>query len=583
MSMQNISEGQKRLLICISLSIIILSIYSQVSHFSFVAFDDQVYVTNNAHIQSGITWENIIWAFSSMEAGFWQPLTWLSLLLDFEIYRLDAGGYHLTNLLIHLFNAILLFLVLEGMTKALWQSAFVAMLFAVHPLNVEPVAWISSRKDLLSTFFFFMAIGAYGLYVKNISIYKYFLVLCFFILGLMAKSMVATLPVVLLCLDFWPLARCRIIKKNRVNMGIVLGKNSGRDTLTWLVSEKIPFIAIALVFISLTFIAENRLGALPSLTSYPLWVRFENASVAYILYIMKMLFPAELSIFYLHPGRYDTWQIIGSLIILAGIMLTVFLLRRKMPYVLVGWLWYLGTMAPVIGIVQIGGHLLADRYAYIPLVGLFIMTAWSIGDIAKRGRGVKKVVLSLALLSIISLSFLSHFQVRHWQNTVSIFEHAVNVAPYNYVALDNLGIAMMRENRLPEAQLNFEKAISLNPQYASVYNNYGNLLVKQGYAEEAKKKYEQALRINPHFAEAHFNLSVLLTNQDDLEEATKHLRIAMDINPRNADYHAVLGVIMIKRKKYSEARKSLQESLRLHPDAKDALLYLKYLDSFEEE
>ena len=216
MSMQNISEGQKRLLICISLSIIILSIYSQVSHFSFVAFDDQVYVTNNAHIQSGITWENIIWAFSSMEAGFWQPLTWLSLLLDFEIYRLDAGGYHLTNLLIHLFNAILLFLVLEGMTKALWQSAFVAMLFAVHPLNVEPVAWISSRKDLLSTFFFFMAIGAYGLYVKNISIYKYFLVLCFFILGLMAKSMVATLPVVLLCLDFWPLARCRIIKKNRV-------------------------------------------------------------------------------------------------------------------------------------------------------------------------------------------------------------------------------------------------------------------------------------------------------------------------------------------------------------------------------
>jgi protein O-mannosyl-transferase len=498
-------------LICLALAILTIITFGSLKDCGFINLDDNTYVYENAYVQSGLNWNNIGQAFSfSSElverSSNWHPLTWLSLMLDYQIFGLNPQGYHLINLLFHVLNTILLFLILYRMTKKLWPSAFVACLFAIHPLHVESVAWISERKDVLSTFFWMLTIGAYSYYVEHPGFRRYFFVLLFFVLGLLAKPMLVTLPFVLLLLDYWPLQRFQEIKP---------GDSEYKWSLIYpLLREKIPLFVLIILSSIATYIVQQKGGAVHS-EAFPLVVRIGNAFVSYIAYIGKMIWPGNLAVFYLHPGALLLWQVLGSVFLLIAITLVVIWKTKRTPYLATGWLWYLGTLVPVIGIVQVGSQSMADRYTYIPLIGLLIMIAWGVPDLLKKWKYQKEILLTLSALIILCFSIITWTQVGYWQNNITSHSHTLKVTNYNWPIYICRGIAYADLGNYRQAIDDYSQAIELKPDYAEVYNYRGKAYYGLSNYRQTIDDYGKAIELKPDYTEAYINRGAVYLKQGD--------------------------------------------------------------------
>jgi len=552
-----IRRRQKAILITLVLLALTLIVYWQVQHHEFVYYDDQDYVMENVHVQKGLTWENLKWAFTATECGFYQPLTWLTYMADFELYRFKAGGYHWTNLLFHLANTVLLFWVLSLMTGSLWRGGFVAALFALHPLHVESVAWIAERKDVVSGFFWILTMGAYLYYTKNPGIGRYLAVLTLFTLGLMAKPMAITLPFVLLLLDLWPLRRFGMIN--------ILEKGNKKRAIR-LILEKIPLFMISIVFIAVSFVTVKEADALRTLDQFPFFVRVANAFISYGAYIRKMFLPWDLAMPYSHLGLMNYWLTALSAALILLISVIVFRRIKTQPYLSVGWLWYLGTLVPVIGLVQIGAHAMGDRYTYLPLVGLFIMLVWGVSDLVLPLRNGRYALAFLGSILLVSMVFLSYRQVGYWKDTVTLSRHAITVTEGNYLAHNNLGGALDREGQADEAIRHYGEAIRIMPSYADAWYNIGTTLAKQGKSVQAIPFYEKALQYQPEFVEAYNNLGTALFKQGRYDESIVYFRQALQIDPGYAEAYNNIGVVLAGKEQYAESVKYFQEALRIKPD-----------------
>jgi hypothetical protein len=548
-------------LICLALVTLTVITFWQLKDCGFISLDDNIYVYENAYVQSGLNGNSVKQAFSSelaKHSGHWHPITWLSLMLDHSIFGLNPHGYHLVNLLFHVMNTILLFLILRRMTKTLWPSAFVACLFAIHPLHVESVAWIVERKDVLSTFFWMLTMGAYSYYVEHPGFRRYCFVLLFFALGLMSKSMLVTLPFVLLLLDYWPLRRFSEIipdqkiqaeefnfvpsdkqkkksKKKDAVKEILEVKKPADPEYKWsliypLLLEKIPLFALAIISSIVTYLAAHSAGAIHS-EEMSLGVRIGNAFISYIAYMGKMIWPSNLAVFYPHPGGLIPWQVLGSVFLLIVITLVVIWKAKKSPYLVTGWLWYLGTLVPVIGIVQAGSQAMADRYTYIPLIGLFIIVAWGVPDLLKKWNHRKEILLALSALSILCLSIITWTQVGYWQNSIALFDHTLKVTDHNWLISNNRGIANNILGHYSQAIKDFDRAIEIKPDYAEAYYNRGLSYKGLGNYSQTIEDYSRAIQINARLAEAYNNRGNVYGVLGHYSQAIKDFDRAIEIKP----------------------------------------------------
>ena len=547
----SLPEGNKKILISLCLALMVLLSFQEVRNNDFINFDDLSYVTDNTHVQGGLGYEGFMWAMTTSHASNWHPLTWLSLMADYELYWLNPAGYHWTSLLFHMANTVLLFLVLNRMTGALWRPVFVAALFAVHPLHVESVAWIAERKDVLSTFFWMLTMGAYVRYVHHPGLPRYLAVLLAFILGLLAKPMLVSLPFVLLLLDYWPLRRFRF------------GQLSG---LSRLIVEKVPLFIFSGVSALVTFLVQKNSEAVASLEFLSVGMRLTNAFVSYAAYVVKAFWPTGLAIFYPHPGAWPVWQVVWSVLLVVGVTVCAAACIRRYPYCIVGWLWYLGTLIPVIGLVQVGSQAMADRYTYIPLIGLFIVVVWGVADLLRGWRYGRTagVVAAIAVLS--ALMVVTWFQVQRWRDSITIFTHALKVTEGNYLAHNNLGMALKKIDRPGQAKGHFRAAINIKPNYAPAYNNLGYLLTREGRTEEGMQFYLKALQIRADNVDVLFNLGETLASQGRIEEAIVSYREALRLKPESSVVHNNLAVALTKKGRLNEAASEYREALRLKPD-----------------
>ena len=548
------------LTICVFLMVAILVVFSQMYSHDFISLDDGVYVTENPYVSSGFTGAGFVWAFKMFNSANWHPLTWLSHMLDCQLFGLKAGLHHLTSLLFHMANSILLFFVLRRMTGAIWRSGFVAALFALHPLHVESVAWISERKDVLSAFFWMLTMLAYVRYTERPGFNRYLLVLIFFTLGLMSKSMVVTLPFVLLLIDFWPLCRVRwgqLCEENRARF-----QESQALRLVW---EKIPLFALAGMSCVLTVLSEQGGGATRSLDLYPIETRLANALISYASYIGKTFWPFDLA-FYTYQRMIPIWKLSGAGLLLIGLSVMSVMAARRRPYVLVGWLWYVGALVPVIGLVQVGDQPMADRYTYIPLIGLFILIAWGTSDMVKRwryGRTALGTTMGLAVLCLIVVSWL---QVRHWKDSISIFTHTINAVADNYGAHNRLGVALEKSGRQEEAIGHYSEALRIAPRYGDAHNNLGRIMAAKGRLDAAIDHFRQALRARPGWALVHYNLGVAKASQGRFDEAVRHFSESLKRKPDYVEVYNNLGIVLAKQGKANEAIECFSKALSISPE-----------------
>jgi Flp pilus assembly protein TadD len=571
-------SGQARW-VCLALIAANLIVYAPVWHHGFVNFDDDDYVTANPVVQHGLTWHGVAWALTTDHASNWHPLTWLSHMLDVQLYGLDPGAHHLTNLLLHIANTLLLFGLLNRMTGALGRSAFVAGLFAVHPLHVESVAWVAERKDVLSTLFWMLTLWAYVEYVKRpdlsqSGLRRYAVVLLFFALGLLAKPMLVTLPFVLLLLDFWPLGRIGTGSNPAGGVEISCDEWSSISRLVW---EKVPLLVLAVASSIVTFVVHRRGAAVISLTAVPLQLRVENALVSYVVYIGKMLWPVHLAVLYPYPRTLPAWWVATAFLFLVGMSVAVIRAGPRHPYLPVGWFWYLGTMVPVIGLIQVGDQAMADRYTYIPLIGLFIIVAWGVPDLLARWPlRLWKFVLptislpAAAVLVILACAIAARGQLEYWEDSTTLWTHTLAVTTRNNIAHNNLGAVLADEGKIGEAIAHYSEALRIKPDYADAHNNLGVALDDQGKVDEAIAHYTEALLIKPTYADAHSNLGIALANQGKIDEAIAQFTEALRINPDSAKAHNNLGVALASQGKLDEAIAHFTEALRIKPDYTDA-------------
>jgi protein O-mannosyl-transferase len=598
--------------VSLALALLTLAVFQPVREHAFINFDDPIYITANSRVQGGITTANVAWAFTTLQAGFWQPLTWLSHMLDCAVFGLQPSGHHLTSLLLHTANTVLLFVVLRRMTGATWRSAFVAALFALHPLNVEPVAWAASRKDVLSTFFGLLALWAYARYAEKSTVGRqesgalgqeaaaggsaagfisrslpsasgyYLLTLLFFACGLMSKTMVVTLPLVLLLLDWWPLRRLQ------------------RSTLKSLVLEKAPFLALGIVAGLLTLNAEHGIGALSDTVLYPFQFRVANAVLSCAGYLAQAVWPGELAVFYPYPSVFSPLMVGGAALLLILVTALAVRVHRSKPYLAVGWFWYLVTLSPVLGLIQVGAHAHADRYAYIPLIGIFLLLTWGACDLTRRWLHRSAVLSVVGVTVLLFCTVLTTRQLAYWRDSAALFQRALQVTRNNCVAYYCLGLHISDEGRSDEAiadyrlalQINpaygeahnnlgvelasrgaidaamkcFREAIRTNPRLASAYSNLGMALASQGKEREALQQYQESLRLNSDDARVHSNLANLLARQGRAEEAIAHHREALRLDPNRPEIHFSLGRTLAGQGNHGEAAAQFQEALRLQPN-----------------
>jgi tetratricopeptide (TPR) repeat protein len=529
------NDRSAKVVVCVFLIVTTFSVYSQVLDHEFINFDDDKYVTENSIVQVGLTNENIIRIFTEPIFGMWIPITTLSYIIDYEVYGLNAKGYLLTNLLFHIANSLLLFLVLFRITGAIWKSAFVAAMFAFHPLNVESVAWISERKNVLSTLFWLLTMWTYINYAESPNVKRYGIVVLFFTLGLMSKAMLVTLPFVLLLLDYWPLKRLKL-RQEKCSEEVLENNTAKSSEIFRLVQEKIPLFLITMVSSILTVVSQHRTFGVQFSESISMETRLNNAMVSYLEYLRKMIWPENLSMFYPHPGNtLSTWQ--GILCGMAFVSITIFSIRliRKVPYFAVGWFWYVGTLIPVIGVVQVGGQAMADRYAYIPLIGVFILLSWGVPELISKWR-FKGNVLSISAAIIIPILLVTTWgQVNHWKDSITLFKHTIEVTDKKYPNLaiihNNLGIALFAGGKNEEAISHYMKAINLKSNHTLAHYNLGIALFADGKAEKAISHYNMAIKLNPDFTNAHYNLGIVLVQKGEMKKAVHHFRETLKLKP----------------------------------------------------
>lgn len=559
---------RKEIIICLFLVAATLFIYLQVINYDFVYFDDELYVIDNPNVKAGLTRESIIWAFSTDYAGNWHPLAWLSHMLDIELYGLSPMGHHLTSLQIHIVNTVLLFILLNWMTGAVWPSGFVAALFALHPLHVESVAWAAERKDVLCALFWILSILAYVRYTRNQSKMNYLLIVVLFAFGLMSKPMIVTLPFTLLLLDFWPLSR--------FEQKTYKTQTSACRILIALIWEKIPLFALSAISSIITFSIQQHGGAVVSLESIPLTMRISNALVSYVSYITKMFWPINLAFFYPYHVL-PIGNVLLSGILLLCISALIISASRRFPYLVTGWLWYLGTLVPVIGLVQTGCQSMADRYTYVPLIGIFIIIAWGMRDIAAKWQSQRILLPIFSGIALVFLMICTWFQAGQWQNGITIFKHTLNVTKNNCVADCELGHALMRNGKLDDAVVQFYKALKINPNYEEAHANLGCTLARQGNISDAIYHYNKALRINPNNAKAHNNLGVLLAGKGKFNDAVYHYQEALRINPKYAGAYYNLGKIYANKGDVENAILFYKKTLQVSPNMAEALYNLSWI------
>ncbi len=560
--------GPVELWICLLLVLLILASYAQVRDHDFVSYDDPDYVSANPHLREGFTATSVAWALTAEYAGNWHPLTWISHMLDIQLFGLNPGPHHLMSVVFHAANALLLFLVLKRMTGMLGQSAFVAGLFALHPLHVESVAWVAERKDVLSTLFWMLTLWFYARYVERPGVKRYLMTLLSFALGLMAKPMLVTLPFVLLLLDFWPLGRTFSTKPATNAMAARAALPKSRDwnfAVFKLVREKLPFLILAVLSSVMTFHVQRGSGAVATVHALPLVSRIENALLSYLRYIAKMVWPADLTVFYPYSPRFLWWQVAAAGLLLLCVSLLVLRWSIRRPYLAVGWFWYVGTLAPVIGIVQVGIQAMADRYTYAPLVGLWMMIAWGVPEffIARRNGWI--ALSTLAALVILACAVCTWKQVGYWKSSVGLFQHALEATANNFVAYNDLGSAIEKQGRAEEAIACYRKALRIKPDFVLAQSNLGAALGKQGKLQEGVAHLREALRLKPDHADAQNNLGIALALQGKNEEAMWHFLEAIRVKPDHANARYNLGRVLMEQGRLDEAIVQFSEVLQIDP------------------
>jgi protein O-mannosyl-transferase len=543
---------------------LVLAVYWPVQSYNFINYDDQGYVTSNDLVHAGFTYNSFLEVFSKNYLGNWHPLTMLSHMLDWQLYGSHAGGHHWTNVIIHILNTVLLFLLLRTLTGAMWRSAFVAALFAVHPINVESVAWIAERKNVLSTFFWIGTLLLYVRYVKSPDWKRYLPVLICFTLGLMSKPMLVTLPFVLLLLDYWPLCRTKIEQPNDDQTINVTKVAPNKKRILFLISEKVPLFVLSAIFSYLTLFIQKNAGAVLGLKSFPILNRLGNVVISYELYIRKMFWPFDLAVFYPLNYNISFWQVIFPALLLIVITVIVSIYYRKRPYLLVGWLWYLGTLVPVIGIVQVSDQAMADRYAYIPFIGLFIMLTWGAFDIIKKHFS-SRIIIIIPLLIISGLTIAAHQQVKYWQNTFTLFSHALDVTQNNAFAHSNVAGELLMQNKVDEAMLHCEKALLLNPRDYNTLVRVARIYNIRGEKDKAIDALLQAIQVQPRYHKAYDDLCEILMQTGRIKEALQEYKKAADINKDDPDIHYNFGNALAVNGDYDEAIAQFKKVIQLRP------------------
>ena len=546
-----ISKKTNQVFAYLFLFIITSCIYWQTNEFSFVGLDDSLYVIDNPYVQKGITLDSIRWAFTGATeiTNFWAPLTWLSILADFEIYGLNAGGYHITNLIYHLMNSLLVLLVFHQMTGSLWKSFFIAIMFALHPLHVESVAWVTERKDVLSTFFWLLTMWAYWKYSKNPGIPQYLLIFFFFILGMMAKPMLVTLPFAMLLLDFWPLGRLKITSPKAMIYDFL-----------WLFLEKTPLFFCVIAISVVTYYFQDKGGVLPSVQLIPMYLRIENVIVSYGLYLWKTIWPFQLAAIYPYPAAIPNWKVGSSFILLFFITIVSIKRIRTAPWFLFAWLWYMGTLVPVIGFVVVGPHSMADRYMYVPSIGIFLIMAWGIPELLKNFRYKTKYIRSLFVIAILFYSAITWYQIKHWRNSFALFKHTLETTTENPIAHDGFANALAKQGNIDEAIRHYKRSIELYPYSAEVHNNLGVAYFKADKTKKAIQQYKTALELKPDYVAAMNNLGNALKKNGQYNDAEPYFRRALQITPNSPILNLNLGICLLGNQQIEAAIPYLEKA-----------------------
>ncbi len=545
------SDGEKKLFIYIFLTAATFFVYWQVHHFGFVNFDDNIYITENSHIQSGITSKEICWAFTTRYFELWNPLVWLSFMLDYQFYGLNAAGYHLTNLFLHILSTLLLFWLFSRMTKALWKSAFIAAFFALHPLHVESVAWVAERKDVLSAFFWILTLCLYVYYTEKPVIKRYLLILLTFSLALLSKPMVVTLPIIMILLDYWPLKRFETQKGS---------------AFLWQMKEKLPFFVLSLVLVVITLLSPEKTTE----KHFSLISRFANAPVSFIIYLKKTFWPNDLSVFYPFQEQIPSWQVLGAFFLIIVVSISIIALRKRSPYLFVGWLWYAITILPVIGIIQINLQAMADRYTYLPLIGISIMLAWGIPPLFGTGNMRKKIIFPMAIAFLFSMSFVAWKQCGYWENAIALYKYILQTTKNNYAAHINLGSSLFDEGRTEEAISHYNEAIRIMPNLFLSYDKRGIALAKAGRHQLAIDDFNEAIRLKPDYDNAYYNRGTLYQGLGRYQSAISDLSETIRLKPDHLAAYFNRGSLYISLGRYQQAIDDLSKVIRLNSASFDA-------------
>jgi tetratricopeptide (TPR) repeat protein len=553
--------------VLVFLALVVAIVFWPLIQAEFINYDDPAYVTENLYIR-GFSGRNILWAFKSIFI-YWQPLTWISYMADYELYGLKSSGFHLNNLALHVANTVVLFLVLERLTGRRMQSLFVTLLFAIHPLHVETVAWISERKGLLSSLFWFLAIGAYIRYAARPGAGWYIVIVLCFAMGLMAKPMIITLPCLLLLLDWWPLGRigsAPTTSSPRIEHPARGNRRFPQKTWRYLIGEKLPLFAISAAGAVLAVLAQREADAMVTLQALQLKDRLANSFVGYASYLLKTIWPTDLIVIYPRPDHWLTWQVALSAAIVVGISACAFVSRHRRPFVFVGWFWFLGTLVPVIGILQVGDQAIADRYTYVPLIGLFVVVVWGAAEFAESSSFRRNLVVSVGAAIVILGGALTARQVRHWHSTRTLFEYALRVDPNNSQVCAVVGSLRSADGKYDDAVHLLENALRVDPRRSDAHVHMGLTLEKQGKLEESIKHYEEATRIKPSYAEAHQLLGLALSRQGKQSEALEQMQIVLRLKPDSPAAHNDLAMILYAKGDVDEAIAHLEAAVRIDPN-----------------
>ena len=553
MAVNRLLQNQ-RLIVALLLIAATLLVYAPIRGHQFLHYDDDVYVTDDVRIRQGLTWDNLLWAPTAIEEALWKPLTLYSHMLDVQLFGLNPAGHLLVNLLIHVGNVLLLFGILQWTTGAVWRSALVAGLFALHPLGVESVAWVAERKNVLSTLFWLLTMGAYVGYVRKPGRLRYLGVMGALMLGLMSKPMVVTLPFALLLMDYWPLER------------LPARWAEFRERLPGLVVEKLPFLVPVAASSVVTIYGAQTQQGLQTLGEISLGARLGNALLGYGLYLKKMVWPMDLAVIYpLSRNALSSWPVILAAVVLAAITVVVWRRREASRYLVVGWCWYLGTLVPVNGLLQSGFQAMADRYSYVPLIGIFIMLSWGGVEILGDQKQGRKWLAGTAGCVLLAFAILTRVQLSYWQDTTTLFEHAIRVTADNHLAYNILGTELTLEKEFEEAVAYYQEALRISPGFSLAHHNLGVALIEQGRVDESIEHYLEAVGINPEYSQAHYDLGLILEREGRTDEAIEHFQEVVRIDPRNSQAHHYLGVALAEEGRVDEAMEHYREVVNLDP------------------